>query len=858
MGVVYEAQDPQLRRTVALKVVRELDAGPEHVARLRREATIAAQLRHPNIVGILEVGSDEDALGTSSHFIAMDYIEGKTLASILKERSAERADLVRVLEDVANAVAFAHGKGVVHRDLKPSNVLVEKGGRVVLTDFGLAYADLFSSRLTRTETVMGTPSYMAPEQVEGRNRHIDGRTDVYALGAMLYEIVTGAPPFVGATLAQLYHKIVHADPVPPRIYDKDVDRGLELVCLKALEKEPSQRYPTAQALAEDLGRIRRGEPVAAQPPSVFHRLRRFWKRKRMWAGGILALAAVGLGAFLVMRQGEFARARREALDARARGEWERAVAAGDRALALREDAGLRAVVEEGRREIERARLLRRTEDRFRPLERRVFDLRRFFYMPMVDIRAKIAELESALAEQEAALGEVDSPAARRILGIGWYVVGDVRRAERLLLRAHALDPRDAGTRYFLGRIYLERSFLALVRSGAESIRLRAAQARLWTDRAFVVLQGSDATWEGARPIDLHLAKTYRAAAELDRGRVSALCDEGLRTFGREPGAEEYWILRARFRTSPAASVEDCTQAIALRAHYALGYLLRALYRGVDQRVEILRDSTAAATLQPRWAPAFHLRGVVRYEQRDWAAALTEFNRALELEPDFGLAYVHRALALTSLGRDREALADIGRALFFLPNLPQAYGLRAALHSKSGRWVLALRDFDQAIEADPGEARLFLGRGAALMSLRAFERAERDFSEALLRSRDADSSDARLSRGNVRAILGRWEGALAEYDAALRTRPRFAPAYVSRGLVWERLSRSELAVEDFSRAIALEPSLVQAWFHRGRVRALLGEREKAIDDLEQARKRAPSGWRLLPQVERLLEELRRER
>lgn len=232
MGVVFEAYDAELKRPVAVKVIREDRASAEIVQRLHREACIVAQLRHPNIVAVHDVGIARDPSGCPVHFIAMDYIDGGTLSGILANPAVSREDRIRMLEDVARAVAYTHSKGVFHRDLKPDNVLVDSDRRVVLTDFGLAHGEGFRSRLTQSRTLMGTPQYMAPEQVDGRTQEIDGRTDIYALGVMMYQLLTNQLPYPEQTPARLFDQINQGNPAPPSRIRASVPREFEVVCLE--------------------------------------------------------------------------------------------------------------------------------------------------------------------------------------------------------------------------------------------------------------------------------------------------------------------------------------------------------------------------------------------------------------------------------------------------------------------------------------------------------------------------------------------------------------------------------------------------------------------------------------------------
>jgi formylglycine-generating enzyme required for sulfatase activity/tRNA A-37 threonylcarbamoyl transferase component Bud32 len=262
-AIVYRAFDQELKRSVALKVLRE-GPGMSEIGRerFRREARTAAVLAHPNLIQVFDAGEAEGQL-----YIVMELVKGRPLSAILAEGRAIRKDLIRMLEQAARGVAAAHEKGVVHRDLKPANILVSDSGEPKVGDFGLAHLSEGATVLTRTGSTLGTPLYMSPEQVEGRVKDISARTDVYALGAILYEILTRRPPHAGDTMAEIYGKIVNEEPAAPRKLDANVSADLETIALKALEKIPQNRYPSAEAFAEDLKRALEGEPIQARPIS---------------------------------------------------------------------------------------------------------------------------------------------------------------------------------------------------------------------------------------------------------------------------------------------------------------------------------------------------------------------------------------------------------------------------------------------------------------------------------------------------------------------------------------------------------------------------------------------------------------
>jgi serine/threonine-protein kinase len=262
MGVVYEARQRSLNRVVALKMVlRGEFASDADRARFRAEAEAAARLVHPNIVQVYEVGEVE-----GQPYFAMQFVPGRTLARRLGEGPLSPAEAAKLLAAVAHAVHHAHERGILHRDLKPANVLLAGDGTPKITDFGLAKL-VDAGSLTQTGAIIGTPSYMAPEQARADKR-LGPAADVYALGAILYECLTGRAPFQAATALDTLLLVQEQDPVPPRMLNPGVPRDLETICLKCLEKAPDRRYSSAEALAVDLEAFVGGEPITARPSGL--------------------------------------------------------------------------------------------------------------------------------------------------------------------------------------------------------------------------------------------------------------------------------------------------------------------------------------------------------------------------------------------------------------------------------------------------------------------------------------------------------------------------------------------------------------------------------------------------------------
>jgi serine/threonine-protein kinase len=304
MGVVYKAKQVGLNRMVALKMILAgAHASAQEQNRFRIEAEAVAQLVHPNVVQIYEIGQ-HDGLP----YFSLEYVDGGSLAGMMKGRPLPGRQTAELIQTLARAVHAAHQRGIVHRDLKPANVLLTRDGTPKITDFGLAKKldtdSNKSSGNTRSGTVMGTPSYMAPEQAGDKDKQIGPHTDVYALGAILYECLTGRPPFRCDNPVETVLQVLDHEPEAPRSFNKEVDPSLEAICLKCLEKNPRDRYTRAQDLADDLGNYLNGEPVKADRTTSLRLFRVFlretrhtevmalWGKVWMWHAAIMLVLLV--------------------------------------------------------------------------------------------------------------------------------------------------------------------------------------------------------------------------------------------------------------------------------------------------------------------------------------------------------------------------------------------------------------------------------------------------------------------------------------------------------------------------------------------------------------------------------------
>ena len=293
MGMVFKARHRTLNRIVALKVMAAAElASPDFIKRFRTEAEAAASLDHPHIVPIYEVGEQE-----GRPYFSMRLVEGGSLDKRQLPLSPTAA--AKLVAAIARAVHYAHQRGILHRDIKPGNILLDADGEPQLTDFGLAKLLEKGSTITRTIAVMGTPAFMSPEQAAGRTKNLTTAADVYGLGAVLYEVLTGQPPFAGGTTMETVRKVLDEEPTRPSAMNFAVDRDLDTVCLKCLEKNPQRRYGSAEALADDLERWLRHEPIVARPVGTWERGRK-WVKRNPATAGLIATAALALVAITVV------------------------------------------------------------------------------------------------------------------------------------------------------------------------------------------------------------------------------------------------------------------------------------------------------------------------------------------------------------------------------------------------------------------------------------------------------------------------------------------------------------------------------------------------------------------------------
>jgi serine/threonine-protein kinase len=733
MGVVYKARHLRLNRPVALKMLLAGPyARPDELGRFLREAEAVAGLRHPNIVQVHDSGD----LDGRPYFV-MEYLEGGPLSGKLAGTPLPAGDAARLLATLADAVRVAHEGGVIHRDLKPANVLLTADGTPKLSDFGLARRMEGGAGITACGAPLGTPSYMAPEQARGQAGALGPAVDVYALGAVLYELLTGRPPFRAETATETMLQVIQQDPAPPSRLNARVPRELETICLKCLHKEPARRYPSAAALAEDLHRFLRGEPIAARPAGLAERLAK-WARRRPAVAALLVvtvlftMASIGGALWFTARQAQRRQAvegdLKEVADLQQQARWADARVALQRADA-RLNGGwasdLRQRFDQARQdldlviELDRIRLSRITSGNLA------------LYKTKADRDYTTAFAESGLAKVH------DAPdlVAARVHGSA------VRVALLAALDDWAVCAADKGRRDWL---------LAVARKAdpdPQGWRDRIRDLASWEDRAALTeLARTVPVDEQPVPLLLALAERLGAAGGDAPGLLK-------RVQGEHPA--NFWanlvLGDALVKAAPVEAAGYYRAALAARPGAAVAYtaLGDALY-AQQLRDEATAYYRRAVEIDPRYARGHTNLGNILKHAGQAEEAMACYRRALEVDPDYAWAHFDLANTLREAGRREGALEHYRQFHALDPtNTHVACMLRADLVWR-GRGEEVRREWKKALEADPpgheawfgyAELCLFLGDEAE------YRRARQD----LLR-RFGDSSDPGVAERTSRAIL----------------------------------------------------------------------------------------------------------
>jgi eukaryotic-like serine/threonine-protein kinase len=866
MGVVYEAEQLSLGRRVALKVLpfaAALDA--RQLQRFKQEAQAAAQLHHTNIVPVYAVGSERGV-----HFYAMQFIDGRTLADVIadlrRQRDREPAGemtprhgvpaaetdgplaavlstrhsasssayfrtVARLGVQAAEALEHAHQLGVIHRDVKPANLLVDARGGLWVADFGLAQVR-GDAKLTLTGDVVGTLRYMSPEQALAQRDDLDHRTDIYSLGATLYELLTLEPACDGPDRHAVLRQIALEEPTPPRRRNRSVPPELETVVLKALAKSPEDRYATARELADDLQRYLKDEPIRAKRPTPWQRARKWARRHRpvVWSAAaclLMALAALSGSLGWAVRDRA---ARRAEMDQEAARAWQEAVqlyglARGPEALA--EARRARTLVEQGGRD---ERLRRQVLDLVGDLEA---------VRKLEEVRLQTTEQWNDLHVEQA---EADYARAFRELGIDVDRLDPAEAAARVrarMIRAELLAFLDQWVRVRRDRRFVAkdwRPLLAVSRAAdPDPVRNRVRDAWEGGDRGALLRLAADASVPELPPPTLLLLADslvrHGAAAE-----AAALLRQAQR---RAPG--DFWInynLGSLLKTSePAEAVRFLTAAAALRpdspgVHNTLGIALRAK----GDLPAALAAYRKAVELGPAMAWAHNNLGNALRDAGDLPASVAALRKALELDPRSAVTHTNLGSALYDAGDRAGAVAAFRKALELAPNYAKAHNNLGTALRDAGDLPAAVAAYQKAVELDPQYALAYTNLGNGLRAQGDVPAALAAFQKAI--ELDPKNAAAHTGLGTVLQDRGDLPGALAAHRKAIELDPKYAAAYTGLGAALRANRDLPGAVAAHRRATELDPQFARGYFNLGVALRAAGDLPGAVAAYRRATELGP--------------------
>jgi serine/threonine-protein kinase len=885
MGVVFRARHLDLNRVVALKMALAGEyAGPRERERFRREAEAVARLQHPNVVQVFDVGEAD-----GRPFFTMEFLDGGSLAQRMKGTPVPAREAAEMVATLAGAVEAAHRSGIVHRDLKPANILRTADGVLKVSDFGLARRLDGPAALTRSGAAVGTPSYMAPEQARGHADQVGPAADIYALGAILYECLTGRPPFRGETAAETIDHVIHREPTPPGRLNTLLPRDLETICLKCLDKDPGRRYPAAADLAADLGRFLNHEPIRARPVGRVERGLR-WARRRPAAAGLLAAVVLlvlvgGISAGLQYRHVAADRDRQARTDQEVHAVLERARGPLEEAWQAQDLAKLAEVAVEGNRAVDIARTgtagaaVRDEAEAFRvDADDRLVRAKknRVLLDEVLDVLAQHegdsyprdksprprVPAQASTDEQYAAAfrrwgldieGTPEAEVAARLRSEPDAFVAELIAAldDWMLERRH-MQPGAEWRRLYRLAEQLDRGErhrqLRAVLAGdspprAESVAGLAAAGLAWP-----------ALWKLARGDDWRQLREVRAGIDprTDPVLTIVLLAQGLAAVGDAAGAEQLLreavtvrpdqvvlldalgkLVEARGPAGRARAIECYRAARARRPSLGLALSGTLIQAGrADEAEDVLRDLLRQ---RPENPVVYNLVGVCLDAQKKHEEAEGAYRKAIDLAPGFASVYYNLGMCLADQNRNEAAEAACRQGLALRPNDSDAHYFLGYILDNQKRYVAAEAAFRKAIALRPDRAEAHYNLGNALMAQGKYPAAEAAYRNAI----DLKPDDP-LAHINLGMALSKQHkpGAETEFRRAIDLKPDDARAHNNLGMILSKQRRHAEAEAAYRKAIALEPGFALAHLNLG---SALMEQARFGEGVEFVRK----GKALLP-------------
>jgi tetratricopeptide (TPR) repeat protein/serine/threonine protein kinase len=876
MGTVWMAEQTEpIRRRVAIKVVKEGMDSKQVLARFDAERQALALMEHPHIAKVFDAGRTP---GGRPYFV-MELVKGQPITKYCDDHRLGVRERLELFGDVCRAVQHAHQKGIIHRDLKPSNVLVAPfdGKPVVkVIDFGVAKAT--GQRLTDATlftgfgAIVGTPEYMSPEQAEVNNQDIDTRSDVYSLGVLLYELLTGTTPLTRkrikeVALLEVLRVIREEEPprpstrlseskeslssisaqrqMEPAKLTRLVRGELDWIAMKALDKNRNRRYETANGFALDVQRYLADEPVQAFPPTAWYRLRKFARRNQ----GRLAVAACVILAVMVMSASigwalRDRAVRREQVEGHVRDSLHAA-----RTLMAANKVNLaRQRLMEARAQLDGARSAH--EGLAAELQAGEADLDRF--QNFLDLIDRAHEVETAPSLQAGLAADAsDGGTATLLPRLLPARAGERQPAAAVPFLLQALDlyqilERDDWSTRLHGGL--------LAREQVEHIRRAAYEELLWL--ADDLMHRKEAHRSG-QPLSSEAA-ARQALVQLSNAENAHLPTQALyalrarcrKALGEENAfqadrqlaektaptiaLDHYLRAQAAYDAKQfAEGVQACEAALRLEpTHYwsmmRLGYCLCDLGRGPEDFSGAARVFTGCILKRPQHAHAYYCRANASLHFHRYEEAVADYTRAIEVDPQYAAAWNNRGATYGELGQPEKSVADCTKAIALDPKDANAWTNRGVAYLDLRQAHQAVADYSKAIELNPKFVPAWINRAAAYAQLGHADKAIADCARAI----ELDPKDARpwYSRGNAYSRLGDSERAVANYGRAIELDPKLTQAWNNRGTVYcDNLGRPDKAIIDFSKAIELDPKNARRWYNRGNAYRKLGQLAEAVAD-----------------------------
>jgi lipoprotein NlpI len=865
MGEIFVAEDTVIGRSVALKRMLR-GARPEQVERFLVEARITGQLEHPGVVPVHELGVDDKG----QPYYVMKFVHGQTLKGIIAAyhassptgdvpREVQQLRLLQVFVDLCQTVGYAHSRGVLHRDLKPENVMLGSYGETLVLDWGLAkivgqpegaaasapdspFGHLSYSGIstdTMAGSIMGSPAYMSPEAAEGMNKAMDPLSDIYLLGATLYEILTGQAPRGGVGALELIKKARTEPPTPPRKIKPDIPRPLEAICLKAIAHRKEDRYPTALALAEDMQRYLAGEPVTAYPEGPLERAWRCAKKHRRAIGRSAAvLLVIGVAAFGFFKwrqlEQQWAEERRQK-DEEIRLSKERELKEAQQAQRLKDINQARKDMAEFHRLADEMRYYAANSN---PVAERApyFDPRKAEAVGQAALaRAKGLgpELErlALTADQTDYKNELYDLVLMMAQTKGRQTNDPRAGQEMLALLDRAADLRDHSRGYY--QLRADGYRLAGEADKANAEQKRANDPKTPTTALDHFLLGERFRTQASN-------QTGAAAARADWKPNRELLDKAIEQYRlalqRDP--EHYWshfqlgrcYLSLERAPEAIAALSTC---VALRKTSPWGYSARGFALALLKRYdEAASDLDRALELDPDLRAARLNRGVVSWFQKNYNAALKDFAAVLEPPDDKKLveAAYYRGMLHLEQDRNDDALKDLDLVVAEKPDSRPAYRLRALVRFKEGENAKGLKDLDafitggKTLDLRGHEGHEQRGRQLRLLASNMPAQARKSVLQLaraeLQKAIDLGGNTAALfyEQGAVLELLGQIKEAIAAYSKGLEKEPRNVKLLVKRGWAYSALKLNDEAQVDFAVATRVDPNHAEAHCGLGFVQA----------------------------------------